>query len=65
MNRINKAILLPIVAVLVMILKSSGTIQIDDTEIDKITDAIISIIALWGIFEHPVKKDNEGDHHDV
>jgi multisubunit Na+/H+ antiporter MnhF subunit len=59
MNQINKAIILPIVAVLFMMLKVVSGFEISDAAVDMTTDAILSIIALIGIFTHPVKKDGE------
>lgn len=52
----NKALIAPIVALFCLTIKSTLGIQFDDQTLNIITDGILSIISLVGIFTHP-KKD--------
>lgn len=59
MNKINKGLILPIVALVILYLKSVAGIQLPDETADIISDATLSILALIGIFTNPKKKDED------
>lgn len=54
-QQINRAIVAPIVAVIFMMLKQTSGFHFDNFNVDLITDAVLSIISLYGIFMHPTK----------
>lgn len=58
MNKINKGLILPIVALVILYLKSVAGIQLPDETADIITDATLSILTLIGIFTHPTKYED-------
>jgi uncharacterized membrane protein len=60
MNRINKALIAPIIALVLIYCKSVAGIELPDDTADIVTDAVLSIIALVGIFTKPT-KDDSGD----
>lgn len=60
MNKINKQLLVPIVALVIMYCKSVAGIQLPDETADIITDATLSILTLIGIFTHPTKDEDSG-----
>lgn len=60
MNQINKSLILPIVALVIMYLKTVAGIQLPDETADIITDATLAILALIGIFTNP-KENNKND----
>ncbi len=51
----NKALLAPIVALFLLILKQSLGIEFDDNTMNVITDGILALVTLIGIFMHPKK----------
>jgi uncharacterized membrane protein len=53
---INKAIIIPIVALIALILKSAFGVELGTEAQDIIADGILGIITLVGIFLHPKKK---------
>ncbi|CAB4128025.1 hypothetical protein UFOVP103_14 [uncultured Caudovirales phage] len=57
MNNINKALIAPIVAVVFMMLKATSGFQIDDATLDVVVNAVLSIIAIIGVFANPTKND--------
>lgn len=52
----NRGLIAPIVAVVLILIKSSTGFQFDDSVSNQITDAILAIVTLIGIFTHPTKK---------
>lgn len=57
MNKINKAIILPIIAGLMLVVSHITDEPITDMDAQTLTDAILAIIALVGVFISPTKKD--------
>ena len=53
---INRAIILPIVALIVLIIKSAFGVELGTEAQDIIADGILGIITLVGILLHPKKK---------
>ena len=53
----NRGLIAPIVAVVLILIKSSTGFQFDDSVSNQITDAILAIVTLIGIFTHPTKKE--------
>lgn len=51
----NKALLAPIVALFLLVFKQFFGIEFDDNALDVITDGILSLILLIGIFMEPKK----------
>lgn len=51
----NKALILPIVSLVAIVVKQITGYDFDDATINTITDAILSVIVLIGIFMHPKK----------
>lgn len=58
MNQINKAIILPILAMVSLALKSIWHVELSDKDMDTIANGILSLVALAGIFMHPKKKES-------
>lgn len=58
MNQINKAIILPILAMFSLALKSVCNVELSDKDMDTIANGILSLIALVGIFMHPKKEES-------
>lgn len=57
----NKALIIPVVALIALFVKHSFGIAIPQEELDIIADGILSIASLIGIFMHPVKQEAEDD----
>jgi len=57
MKRINKNILLPIVAALLLIIKQLTGFEFMNLDAEAITEASLAIFTMIGIFMHPTKKD--------
>lgn len=55
-DNFNRGLIAPIVAVVLILIKSSTGFQFDDSVSNQITDAILAIVTLIGIFTHPTKK---------
>ena len=53
---LNKAIIIPIVALIALIIKSAFGVELGTEAQDVIADGILGIITLVGIFLHPKKK---------
>ena len=53
-KQLNRAIIAPIVAVIVMMIKQTSGFTFENINADLITDAVLSIVSLYGIFVHPV-----------
>ncbi len=51
----NKALILPIVTLLAMVVKQSTGFEFTDEMMNQITDGVMSIIICAGIFTHPNK----------
>lgn len=49
----NKALILPIVSLFAIVIKQATGYNFDDAVINQVTDAILSISVLAGIFMHP------------
>lgn len=57
-TQLNRAIIAPIIAVILMMLKQTSGFTFDNINADLITDAVLSIVSLYGIFAHPVKPSD-------
>ena len=55
-DNFNRGLIAPIVAVVLILIKSRTGFQFDDSVSNQITDAILAIVTLIGIFTHPTKK---------
>ena len=53
---INKAIIIPIVALIALIIKAVFGVELGTEALDVIADGILGIITLVGILTHPKKK---------
>lgn len=58
MNRINKAILFPIIAALILIIKQITGLQFENLDVEALTDGTLAVLTLVGIVMHPTKKDS-------
>jgi uncharacterized membrane protein len=55
MDKINKAIILPVLAGVALIGKKLFGIEVSDAELNVLTDAILGAVTLVGIFMKPNK----------
>ena len=53
---INRAIILPIIAGIALIIKLIFGLEIDQHSQDVLADAVLAIVSVIGIFMHPKKK---------
>lgn len=53
MDKINKLIILPIIAAIALLIKGVFHIDFPTEAQNAIADAILSIITIYGIFQHP------------
>jgi uncharacterized membrane protein len=53
---INRAIILPIVAGIALIIKLVFGLELDQHQQDILADAILALVTLIGVFVHPKKK---------
>lgn len=53
---INRAIIVPIVAGIALILKLLFGLELDQHAQDVLADAVLALITLIGVFVHPKKK---------
>lgn len=53
---INRAIIVPIIAGIALIIKLLFGLEIDQHSQDVLADAVLAIISVVGIFMHPKKK---------
>lgn len=58
MGKISPKLILPIIALIIMLGQEATGIKFDQTELQVINDAILSIIALSGIFANPNEDDS-------
>lgn len=56
MNQINKAILVPLFALVALILKANFGIKLSDSDLNTVIDGTLVLIGIAGVFMHP-KKD--------
>ncbi len=49
----NKALILPLVSLLCLLVKQFTGYQFDDKTVDVITDATVSVLVIVGMFMHP------------
>lgn len=56
MKKLNPKIILPIVALFIMLAQEASGFEFSATELQVINDAVLSIIALSGIFANPNKE---------
>lgn len=61
MNQINRNLILPIIALIIMYMKSVAGVQLPDETADIITDATLAILALIGIFTNPKQNEKNND----
>ena len=63
MKKVNPKIILPIIALLIMVVQNSFGLKFDTVELQTINDAVLSILALIGIFANPtIDKKNDDDN---
>ncbi len=65
MRNLNPKVILPIVALIIMLGQEATGIKFDEVQLQIINDAVLSIIALSGIFTNPTKEevvDEESDN---
>ena len=55
MKNINPKIILPIIALIIMMVQESTGLKFAEEQMQIINDAVLSIIALTGIFTNPSK----------
>lgn len=55
----NRALLVPIISLLALTYKGVTHQTIPDETLDIITNAVLSLISLFGIFMNPAKKNEE------
>lgn len=67
LTRINKAMILPIVSAIILIVKASFQLEFNDAEwIDRIVEAILATIALAGVFMKPkVSAPDETEDNEI
>ncbi len=58
MKNLNPKVILPIVALIIMLGQEATGLKFDQTQLQIINDAVLSIIALSGIFANP-NKDSD------
>lgn len=51
----NKALIIPVIALLALIVKHAFGFEIPQGEIDAIADGVLAVLTLVGIFLHPTK----------
>lgn len=56
MNRVNKAIILPIICAILLIIKQITGYEFQNLDVEALTDAVLAVITLIGIVMHPTKK---------
>lgn len=65
LSRINKAMLVPIISAVLLIVKASFKLDFNEAEwVDRIVEAVLAGIALIGVFMIPKKKSSEDDDID-
>ncbi len=57
MRNLNPKVILPIVALIIMLGQEATGIKFDEVQLQIINDAVLSIIALSGIFTNPIKEE--------
>ena len=57
MNQINKAIIVPIIAAILLIIKQFTGYSFENLDINALADAALAVITLLGIIMHPTKKE--------
>ncbi len=58
MKNLNPKVILPIVALIIMLGQEATGLKFDQTQLQIINDAVLSIIALSGVFANP-NKDSD------
>ena len=53
---VNKKLITPIVALIALLAKQVFGFELDNAGVDALTDGVLAIITLVGIFMHPTKK---------
>lgn len=53
MKNLNPKLILPVVALLIMVIQNATGLKFDETQLQVVNDAVLSIIALLGIFTNP------------
>ncbi len=53
---VNKNLITPIVALIALLAKQVFGFELDNAGVDALTDGVLAIITLVGIFMHPTKK---------
>ena len=61
MQNLNPKIVLPIVALIIMLGQEATGLKFDQAQLQIINDAILSIIALSGIFANPIKNNDNSE----
>ena len=56
MAAVNKNLITPIVALIALLAKQVFGFELDNAGVDALTDGVLAIITLVGIFMHPTKK---------
>lgn len=56
--KLNKLLIAPIVGLFMLFIKSFTGVQFDNETTDMITEAVLSILILSGIFMNPDQKNN-------
>lgn len=56
--KINKSLVAPIIAVVVLCVKNITGFELPDDQLDVITDGALAILTLIGIFTNPIKDEN-------
>jgi hypothetical protein len=53
MPQFNKALIVPIITLIAMLVKQSAHIEIPNPLIDQTADAVMAVVTLAGLFMHP------------
>jgi uncharacterized membrane protein len=53
---VNKNLITPIVALIALLAKQVFGFELDNAGVDALTEGVLAIITLVGIFMHPTKK---------
>lgn len=57
----SKALLIPIIALVALVIKQFTQFELSQVEIDLIAEGLLAAITLVGIFMHPRKEETKDD----
>lgn len=57
----NRALIVPLVSLLFLVLKDAFNFRFDDSTVDLVSEAVCSLLLLGGVFMHPKKSKDDQD----